>query len=793
MDSKHPNQELVSAGARVPARPGYIDVPAPYYGGEAYAAEDGGGLLEYWRIIRRRRGALILIAFCCLLAAVLITLPQTPVYQARASLEIQNLNENFLNIKEVSPVSESSAYNALTDIQTQIRILQSESLLDRVKQKLKAEYDEGLKPVASRISAWRQALNLPEPAPTDAREETLKSVADSLTVRAAGQTRIIEVRADSIDPALAAAFANALLNEFIDQNMEARWKMSQRTGDWLSRQLDDMRINLEHSEDALQSYARQTGLLFTSEKQNISEEKLRQLQAELSKAQADRVSRQSRYEMARSASPEALPDVLNDRSLRDYQTKLTDLRRAEAEMIATYKPEYSKVKRVQAQIAPLEAALERERSAIIGRIRNEYDEALRREKLLTTDYAGQARLVNAEAEKAIQYNILKREVDTNRQLYESMLQRVKESSIASAMKASNVRIVDAARPPKSPYKPKLLWNSALGLLGGLFLGVFFIVMRERADRTLQEPGDAAFYVGLPELGVIPSAEASARQRLYYIRRRKLAAAEGAAEAKSVLSIAKAAPAHDDRVELVTWQRKPSMIAEAFRVTLTSILFSGHNGSRPRVLVLTSPGPGEGKTTVVSNLGIAIAEIRQKVLLIDADLRKPRLHDIFAVPNERGLSTLLEQRPLPAGALEELIHATSVPGLFVLPSGPPTAAAANLLHSPSLAAVLERARESFDMVLIDTPPMLQMPDARVVGRISDAVLLVARAGNTTRDTAVAARQRFAEDGIRLLGTVLNNWDFKASPSGYSRYYGGYNGYSNAYSHVKPEPQATTSSK
>jgi len=739
-----------------PGEPAYYNLPE-------YEEDAGPGLIEYWRILRRRKGAVLLIAFLGLLAGLLITLPQTPVFLARATLEIQDLNQDFMNLRQVSPVTEGgSGYTALSDIQTQIKILKSESLAEAVIARLNLKNPADLKPQPTRIQSWRRALNLPEPQPVDAHQVLLHAAADSVNVKAAGQTRIIELSAESTDPALAAAYANTLANEYIDQNMQARWQMTQRTGAWLSRQLDDMRIRLERSEDALQAYARQSGLMFTSEKENVSELKLRQLQEALSAAQADRVTKQSRYEMVVQASADTLPGVLDDASLRDLQMRLTDLRRQEAELTAIYKPDYSKVRRIHAQVVTLENALTRERKSTVQRVSNDYAEARTHEKLLADDYANQARLVTHEAEKSIQYNILKREVDSNRQLYEAMLQRVKESSIAAAMKASNVRIVDAAKIPRAPSKPSLPLNAGLGLFAGGALGVAFVVLRERADRTLQQPGDISFYVNLAELGAIPSATAS-RKRVYYYGRKRPAIPEPAPAAE-ILSHC---------VELVTWQKQPSITAESFRVVLTSILFSGTNGSRPRVLVLTSPGPGEGKTTVATNLAIATAEIGCKVLLIDADLRKPRIHNIFQMETEQGLSTLLKERALTREAADACIHPTPIANLSVMPSGPATSAAANLLFSESMQSLLARFKQEYDMVVIDTPPMLQMPDARVVGRQADAVILVVRANRTTRDAALAARQRLAEDQTHVLGTILNDWNPSQSPNGYYRgyyYYG-----------------------
>ena len=263
-----------------------------------------------------------------------------------------------------------------------------------------------------------------------------------------------------------------------------------------------------------------SGLLFTSEKDNIAEDKLRQLQEELSKAQADRVARQSKYELASTAPPESLPEVLDDKTLGEYQVKLTDLRRQLAELSSSLTPAHPAVKKVQAQVATLESALEKERTNVIQRIRNEFESAQRRENLLAANYAAQARLVSEQAAKVAHYNILKREVDTNRQLYDSLLRNVQEAGITSALRASNIRVVDSAQPPTRPYKPSLVLNSALGLLAGALFGFVFVVMRERADRSIQAPGEAALYLEVPELGVIPSADAERSRLLRLLPQRK---------------------------------------------------------------------------------------------------------------------------------------------------------------------------------------------------------------------------------------------------------------------------------
>jgi Mrp family chromosome partitioning ATPase len=359
---------------------------------------------------------------------------------------------------------------------------------------------------------------------------------------------------------------------------------------------------------------------------------------------------------------------------------------------------------------------------------------------------------------------------------------------------------------------------------------------------------------VPELGAIPSSRASSHNRYYYARQKETPA-EASRKPNTLLTAdSNGKGGHRETVELVTLQRRPSMTAEAFRTVLTSILFSGENGSRPRVLAITSPGPGEGKTTVATNLAIALAEIGRRVLLIDADLRRPRIHTIFRLENEVGLTTILSEvgqapgppieepdqskvgqapglrteepdqskvgqapglrteepdqskvgqalglrteepdqskvgqalglRRAPSPPIDRAIVQTAVPNLFAIPSGPHTSAAASLLFSPHLQELLQRFRGEFDTVLIDTPPTLQMPDARVIGRLSDAVVLVTRANHTTRDAALAARERFGEDKTRVLGTILNDWDPRLAPNGYYGYYKGYyqgGGYKGYYS-------------
>jgi len=722
------------------------------------SADSGGGLLDYWRILRFHKLTIILTSLAGLVIGFAISIPMKPVYRARTSIEVLNLNEDFMNMKQANPVTTTDNSYETSEELTQVKLLESDALLDRVLNKLDPGAEAVRKP-AMATSGWRSWLHLRKKQELTERRKLLNQLADSLNVRNTARTRIIEVTADSTDPQMASDFVNTLVQEFVQQSLEARFATTHRTSDWLIREIDGARDNLKKSEDALQTYARNSGLIFTDENTNVATEKLQQVQQQLSAATSDRIARQARFELAKNSPPDTVADVLSDPDLKDVGSKLTDLHRQVANLSAIYNPDYGQLKRAQAELAVTESAFERKRADILKRIENDYREAVSKESLLAASYDAQVREVTGQDEKAIQYNILKREVDSGRQLYDTMLQETKQSSIASALRASNVRVVDAADLPDKPFSPNFKLNAVFGFFAGIFVSIAAVIIRERADRTLQQPGDIRISADITELGTVPRIA----MRGIYGRASVSGSATGL---KGNRQLALTAPANGNLVELISWRQKPGLIAEGFRSILTSILFAGDRGSQ--VLVFTSAHAGDGKTTVVSNLGIAAAEIRRKVLIIDADLRRPRMHDIFRVSNDRGLSDILRNQ-LSEENVADIIQPTEIPNLYVLCAGKATDTAVHLLYSSNFAPVLARFKKEYDMVLLDTPPMSQMTDARVAGRLADAVVLVARAGDTTRDAILAARERLGEDCIPVLGSVLNDWNPKKSTGSYFREY------------------------
>lgn len=740
-----------------------------------------GGLRDYVAGIARRKKLVLITALVGLIGGALSTIPKPFVYSSTVSFEVQGFNERFMNMSSVDPQAATGTYSANSEnISTQMRILTSNTLRQQVFAKLQREVIPSLPPRGAGWMAWvnqlRERLGYLTLEPTAAFRQALQSATSSVNARVTPGTRIVELSATSTHPEVAAEFANTLLNSYVEQSLENRAKNVQKTSQWMLDQLEQLKAKVEQTEAKLKQHVSGGGAIIGSDERrtSIADAKLSGLQGEMQSAQAERISRQSRYESAKAAPPEMLGQISGDPLYADLSSQLIKLRQQLAEMSVSLTPANPKIKRLQAQITELEDARTKQRQAIVDRLRLDYEAAVKREQMVGGAYSAQSSQVVAQVDKTMEYNLLRHEVDNARQLYNTMLRQISEASITSGAPTINIRVVDPASPSYTPLNRDLWMRSGAGITAGLLFGIILAVILFQHEKSLHLPQDLSSYLEVPALGVIPS-DRSIQPRGWgaYLGRRKPA---------PVIDVT---PTHRDAADGSDWQAdgrtelaalRPigSPIAESFRAAIMSLMFSDRPETPRRVIVVNSPNPREGKSTTTTNLALVLAEIGRRVLIIDGDMRKPQLHTLFGGENNWGLSDILnDKRPMEGYSIEELARVSPVPNLSLMFAGKPYRDLTQLLCSPRLGQLVERLRSEFDFVLIDSPPMLIISDARILAKAADGVVLVLRHGQTTREDALAARQRFVEDGTEIIGSILNGWEVPAKNYGrYESYYRNY---------------------
>jgi polysaccharide biosynthesis transport protein len=726
--------------------------------------------VNYSALIRRHRNAIAMIMGGTLLLSALYTLVAHKVYKSEVILEVTGINQDFMNSKEVDPTNNQATGDEY--IETQTKLLKSPPVVQRTAAIMGPKVpgaiatDQGL---FGTIRGWVGDHAAATPAEGEA---VVLNMLDDAKIKVDGTSDLITVTVLGPEPKLTADTANTLVDQFNEQAQDARGYASGNTNKFLTAQLSEARKKLQDAENALQEYARQTGIVIPSESQeSVAADKLRQIQTDLAKAESDEADTKAQVETSQVSPSESMPQVLDDPTLRDNRARLADLRRQLSDLSVTLTPQNYKIQQLNAQIADLEQQSTQHRNNVIRRLGVQNSETERRKQLLTQAYRNQLGVVSDQSAKEVRYNILKKDVDANRDLYQSMMQRVKQASIVAALKSSDVRVVSPATSADSTYRPSLPLNLALGFLFGMAFTGCYILLRERNDASLRTPGQSVKHLNVPELAVIPSARIGNSERIP-LTLRNLNGINGAAlESKNGL-ISSSSAAVDK--EMVQWCQDETMMADAYRSAITSILLSRVNGANPRVILVTSPRPKAGKTTTVANLGICLAEIGRRVLLIDGDLRRPRLGKLFGLQFATGLSDVLLDEGHGTTSLNASVRPSTVPGLYVLPGGSEPANISRLLHSTYLDSLIEVARSEYDFVLIDSPPMMGMADARLLSRVADGVILISRAGETSPEQLGEAKERLADDGTPVIGTILNGCDLRIEDPSYVNHYNSYAG-------------------
>jgi polysaccharide biosynthesis transport protein len=700
-------------------------------------------LVDYARVLVKRRHVALTAFATVLLGTAVYSFTTTPVYEGRVQLLIEADTPNIVSFAEVI----NEGQNRQDYYQTQYRLLQSRGLAKKTIEALQLWNHTELTPdasaatfsvrgVAGSVISWLGLAGGVPPEPPDedesaAQARTIDAVLSRLTVTPVRNSRLVNVAYRSEDARFAAQVANALVNAYVEQNLDFRFTASREASEWLNGQLAQQRQQVETAEIALQRYREQNGAISLEDRENIVVQKLTDLNTALTRAKTERLQKEAMYRQLTSVQHDAaaldtFPAILSNPFIGQQKGELAKLRRQEAELADRLGERHPEMIKVKSAIEAVQTRIDGEVGNVLQGLRTEYQAAVTQEQSLNGALEQQKGEAMSMNRRAIEYSVLMRDVESSKQVYDSLLQRAKETGISGELRASNVRVVDAAEPSHTPVSPRRTLYLLMGLFGGSVLGIGLAFFLEYLDDRVKTPHQIETELGLPSLGLIPVVSTASN------------------------------PLINTSV--------PANFAEAFRGLRTNVLFSSaDDGSRS--IVVTSTGPSEGKTMVASNLAVAMAQTGQRVLLIDGDMRRPRGHEVFALPLEPGLSNVLIGATKP----NQAIHQTPTENLSVMAAGTMPPNPAELLGSPAFARLLASTKEQFDLVLVDTPPIMAVTDAAIVGHRADGLLFVIAADATSRRAAQQAIDQLEHARVRFLGAVLNRVDLERNAYYYARYY------------------------
>jgi capsular exopolysaccharide synthesis family protein len=729
----------------------YEQVLQPGYSSSSSQEMNEAHLRDYWKVIQKRKWTIISFALIVLIATGVATFTMKPIYRATATIQINKENPQIVDFKEIFAIDTME----MDYHQTQYKILGSRSLARRVIHSMKlAEQPEFLPKPQPLLQRWKTQIltsisNLFSSGKDELSEKNRETLLinqflSRLKIEPIRNSRLVKIHFDSNSPELSARVANLLASNYIQQNLEAHFVTTDQAKEWLTKQLQDLKGKVERADENLQAFGSKHDIISLDEKENVTMQRLTELNEALTKAESDRIAKEALYKQIKDKNVDSLPPILENKLIADLKQNTIQLEGQYVKLLETLKPDHWDMVRLKKQMDMLKERLDGEIKRIVAGIENDYESALRRETLLRQTFDKQKEKTMQMKEKAIQYNILKREADTNRDLYKGLLQRMKETGISAGITASNIQIVDEAELPIGPYKPDKRRNLALALIVGLFLGVGLAFFFEYLDNSVKTSEDVEQGIRLPFFGLVPEVS--------YERRRR--ATDGTPWS----------------VELVTFCHPKSMLSEAYRNIRTSILLS-FSEKPPKKIAILSPNPEEGKTTTALNTAIALSQTGARVLVLEADLRRPRVHKIFDQENGVGLSNFLSGH----AELDATIRGTEIPNLFYILAGPIPPNPSELLGSNLFKYMMESLSERFDHIVIDAPPVLGFSDSIIVSTSVDGVILVVLEGKTPKETLQRSKEMLFQVNAKILGVVINRVDIRRSQYGGYGYYHGYHSY------------------
>lgn len=700
-------------------------------------------LYDYLLILRKHQWLILSFLLAVVTIVTVTTFRMHPVYIASAKIELDRENANIL------PFQGADSYDYMMDldnyIETQSRILTSETLA------LQTIRNSGLAANAEFSGEGGSDAIATGSLKNQKRPPEIGAFLGGLSVRRIPNTRLIEVSFESTDPQLAARVLNAHLDNYTEQNYASRYEATTKATKWLQSELDELSVKVHQSENARIEYERNNQIWTVDDKSNITTQRLADLNKELTDAQSDTLKKQALYEYAKSGDVDAVPQIRDNTVLQDMEKRRGELSVQYSDSVNQYGPNFPKVQRLQVQMKDLDEQIDRERKGIITQLESDYREAKQHEELLSRALDQQKTETNTMSEKMIQYNILKREAEANKALYDGLQTKLKEAQISSGLKSSNIRVVDPAMVPSSPSRPAKSRNIALAFLVGLVGGIGLALLREYLDNTVKTPDDIETLARLPSLAVVPAFGGGST-----------------AHKRTTLLKGMSTNGHEKRIELVAQHLPKSQMSEAFRALRTALLLSRADHP-PQVILVTSALPREGKTTAAANLAVTLAQLGDKTVLVDGDLRKPGVGRLLNLGTGKfaGLSSYL------AGVssldLVTVPHSV-IANLAAIPTGPLPPNPADLLSSHKLADAITELRTKYKFIVIDSPPIMAATDAVILSVQADGVLLVVRSGETPKEAFTRTRDLLTSVNSNILGVVLNAVDSSAPDYYYSyRYY------------------------
>jgi polysaccharide biosynthesis transport protein len=735
--------------ALVEREPG-LPIPAPPQSPAPEGEPDGEviDLRELWEVMVKRRWTIIVFTAIVVVAAVTATYLMTPIYRASLTLQIDREDIKVVKIEEVAPVDASTGQDYL---QTQYELLKSRSLAQRVIDQMGLANRLEQAPPPSPLAQARDWLELwltrggadqeaqpdratPDPAAENARiEGVITDFLRALTVEPIRNSRLVRLYYQSPDPQLATTILNNLAKSYINLNLERRFDASTYARNFLQERLQQVKAKLEESERDLVEISRREEIIAIDQKESVITGNLTAASAALIEAGQKRMEAEAIYRQMQATRGQGLTQVLESKIIQDLKQTKAKLEAQYQDDLSTYKPAYPNMVELRNQIKQVDAMINEEVGNIRAAITSNFEAAKSEEAMLRTNLQQMKQEVLSLQSRSIPLTILRRESDTNRQLYEGLLQRYKEVGVAAGIGTNNISVVDQAKVPSRPYKPSLRLNALLALVLGLLGGVGLAFLFEHLDDSFRRPEELERLLGLPLLGVIA----------------KVPQALGDNRALALIG-------HDD---------PRSAFAEAYRSLRTALQFSTANGV-PRLLAVTSAMAGEGKSTSALSLAIQFAQSGRRTLLIDADLRKPSLHTMLTLDSQTGLTNYLaggEAQPA------EITRPTHIANLFAIPCGPLPPNPGELLASARMLELLTLAAERFDQVIVDSPPVLGLADALIIGNLCEGTLLTIAMGSTSRSYVQGAVKRLRGARVPLLGTILTKLEAGAGGYGYYRSY------------------------